>query len=148
MLIKALPHYFNDPYWFVFNELDNIRSCMTKSILLLILSITAFGCYWENEESLYPEPEICDTLFISFAVDIVPILSNNCYTCHSNLNAPEFTNGIAFEDYEDVAASSSLIVGAINRLEGFPQMPKNRDKLDTCLINTIEAWVNQGSLNN
>ena len=121
---------------------------MKKMCLFLILGISTIGCYWENEESLFPESEICDTLSVSFANDIVPILTNNCYTCHSNLNAPDFTNGIAFEEYADVAASAGLIVGAINHQEGFPQMPRNRDKLDTCLINTIEAWVNQGSLEN
>ncbi len=121
---------------------------MNKPFLFLLLWITAFGCYWENEDTVYQEPEICDTLAVSFTEDIIPILSNHCYNCHSNLNAPDFTNGIAFEDYENVAASGNLIVGAINRLEGFPKMPKGADKLDTCLINTIEAWVNQGSRNN
>ncbi len=121
---------------------------MNKKFIFLILWITAFGCYWENEESLYSGPEICDTISVSFSEDIVPILTNNCYTCHSNNNAADFAYGISFEDYEDVAASANLIAGAINHSEGFPQMPRNRDKLEPCLINTFEAWVNQGILDN
>lgn len=121
---------------------------MKKSCIFLIISIAAFGCYWENEETLYPDSAQCDTTAVSFAQDIIPILTNNCYTCHSNVNGPDFAFGITFEDYEDVAASASLIAGAINHREGFPQMPKNREKLDPCLINTFESWVNQGSLNN
>ena len=121
---------------------------MKNTLLYLLIWITAYGCYWEDEETLYPEVEICDTTSGSFADNIIPILSNNCYICHSNLNAPDFANGISFEDYDDVFASSSLIIGAINHADGFPQMPKNSAKLDTCQINTFEAWVNQGGLNN
>jgi cytochrome c5 len=121
---------------------------MKKILLLAAMAIFAVACYWEDEETLYPEPEICDTLDVSFAEDVAPILSNNCYMCHSNANAPDFTFGFSLEDYEDVAAASSLIVDAINHKEGITAMPKNGDKLDTCTINTIEAWVNQGSHNN
>ncbi|MCK4749138.1 MAG: hypothetical protein KAT15_18925 [Bacteroidales bacterium] len=115
--------------------------------LLIIIAFTS-SCNWENEETLFPEPEICDTLDVSFAEDIVPILTNNCYACHSNANAPDFTSGFSLEDYEDVAPVSSFIVGAINHEDGISAMPKDREKLDTCRIITIEAWVNQGSLNN
>ena len=121
---------------------------MNKTPLFLILVFVAFGCYWENEETLFSETLQCDTLSVSFAGDVVPILISNCYDCHSNQNAPDFTFGIAFEDYEDVAASSTQIVGAIKHLDGFPEMPRNRAQLDSCRINIIEAWVNQGSLNN
>ncbi len=121
---------------------------MNKIILFVIIVVTAYGCSWENEEILYPEPEACDTLDASFAQDIVPILTNNCYQCHSNVNGPDFAFGITLEDYEDVSAESSIIVGAINLREGFPAMPKGGEQLDTCQIDIIEAWVNQGSLNN
>ena len=77
-----------------------------------------------------------------------PIIMNNCFSCHSNNNASDFAYGITFEDYEDVAASATLIIGAINHEKGFPEMPKNREKLDPCLIHTFEAWVNQGSFDN
>lgn len=121
---------------------------MEKAIFFMIPLIICTCCYWENEETLYPDSAHCDTTDVSFSQDIVYILTNYCYSCHSNINAPDMAFGIAFEDYEDVAASSSLIIGSINHQEGYPQMPKNKDKLDVCLINTFEAWVNQGSLNN
>jgi hypothetical protein len=121
---------------------------MKKNIIFLLIWMTAYGCYWENEEALYPEEKFCDTSFVSFSEDVLPILTNNCFTCHSNSNAPDFAVGIAFEDHKDVSASASLITGAINHREGFPQMPKNREKLDTCQIITFEAWENQGRLDN
>jgi mono/diheme cytochrome c family protein len=79
---------------------------------------------------------------------VLPILTNHCFTCHSNANAPDFTFGFSLEDHEDVSAASTLIVGAINHNEGFVPMPQGSDQLDSCQIETIEAWVNQGSLNN
>lgn len=121
---------------------------MRKFIILPLILCLIAGCAWENEESLYPEADLCDTLNISYSQDVVTILANNCYSCHSNTNAPDFAQGIAFEDYEDASAYGSTIVGAINHREGFPAMPKGEDKLDTCSISTIEAWVKMGSPDN
>ncbi len=75
-------------------------------------------------------------------------LQTTATSCHSNANAPDFSNGNAFEDYEDASAYASTMVGAINHREGFPAMPKGADKLDTCSIITIEAWANMGAPNN
>jgi len=118
-------------------------------ILLFALSLLFLsGCVWDNVGDLLPMEDLCDTTNISYAGDIVPLLSNNCYLCHSNANAPNFAFGIAWEDYEDVAASSRLILGAIRHEEGYPAMPKNRAMLDSCLILTFEAWYNAGSPDN
>ena len=125
-----------------------IRPMKKLLIVLIAVAVTA-GCSWENEETLYPESQICDTLDVSFALDVLPILTLNCFSCHSNANAPEFTSGFALEDHADVSASSSRIVGAINHNDGFLAMPRGgAEKLDTCSINTIEAWVNSGSPDN
>lgn len=121
---------------------------MKKLILITAVALYVCSCSWENEELLFPETEICDTLDVSFALDVVPILTNNCFACHSNVNAPDFTFGFSLEDYEDVRAASTQIVGAIKHDEGFSPMPRGADQLDSCQIGIVEAWVNQGSLNN
>ena len=121
---------------------------MKKLTIYLLLLVVAAACSWENEETFYPEAENCDTLDVSYAMDIVPVLANNCYSCHSNANAPDFGSGNAFEDHADVSVSSLLIVKVINHLEGVPAMPKNSDKLDDCTISMIESWVNDGSPDN
>ena len=125
---------------------------MKKPILLILLilsgmALTFNSCYWVSEEDFYPMVE-CDTMDVSFSLDVLPILTNNCLGCHSNQNAPSFAFGFALEDHADVAASGSLIVGAITHTEGFSPMPKNQSMLDTCSIKTISAWVNQGSQDN
>jgi hypothetical protein len=106
------------------------------------------GCVWENEEELYPDSGVCDTTMVSFRDDIVPVLSNNCYVCHSNLNGPSFGGGLTFEDHDDVALYSERIIGAINHRDGFQPMPRNAGKLDPCPINLLEAWVNAGAQDN
>lgn len=121
---------------------------MNKLFILIAFITLVSGCYWENEESLFPDYVSCDTLDLSFALDVVPILSNHCYGCHSNANAPAFASGLALEDHEDVSAVSARIAGAINHQNGFLPMPKGQEQLDSCQIRTIESWINQGSLNN
>ena len=117
---------------------------MKDAIIFFLVLILMAGCSWDNEEALYPDMKNCDTLGVSFALDIVPVLSDNCYFCHSNENASEFGQGHAFEDYEDVRAASSTILGAIKHMNGFSPMPKGSGKLDNCSIETFEAWVNAG----
>jgi len=121
---------------------------MIKIFVSIALFLLATGCYWEDIETVFPKDESCDTLDVSFALDVVPILENNCFTCHSNANAPNFASGLRLEDYEDVSIATAQIVGAINHSNGFMPMPQGQEKLDSCQIGTIEAWINQGSLNN
>jgi uncharacterized membrane protein len=116
------------------------------SLLLVPLFFT--GCYWENEETLFPESMGCDTTAVTFSGDVLPVMTDHCFTCHSNLNAPEFAYGITLEDYEDIAASAQLILGAISHQQGYPPMPKGKEQLDSCTILTFEAWVKAGSPDN
>jgi len=118
---------------------------ITTGLFSLILLT---GCVWDNEEEFYPGSGVCDTTSVSFSEDIVPILANNCYSCHSNLNAPGFTNGLALEDYEDIATNAQRIVSAVNHQKGFQPMPKGGAKLDPCPISLIEAWVDTGAPDN
>ena len=120
---------------------------MRNSVFLLLILIGS-GCIWENEETLFPDDSFCDTLDVSYQDDVVPIMVNNCYSCHSNVNAPSFGSGIALEDHEDLAAASPRVLGAVMHQDGFPPMPRNAEKLDTCSIATIHAWVNAGTPDN
>jgi hypothetical protein len=118
----------------------------TGVVLACIILLPA--CVWENLEDLRPDKPDCDTTAVSFSMDIKPILSNNCFGCHSNVNAPSFGGGLSFEDHEDVSANSTRITGAINHKEGFLAMPQGGDKLDPCSIMKFEAWVSAGTPDN
>ena len=121
---------------------------MRKNFIYLLVMVLANACSWEDNETFYRDAENCDTVDVSYSTDIVPVLTNNRYACHSNANAPDFGSGIALENYEDVFASSTLIVKTINHSEGVSAMPKGSEKLDDCTISTFEAWVEEGALEN
>lgn len=89
----------------------------------------------------------CDTANVSYSMQIVPILQNNCYACHSG---PGASSGIDFSNYGAFAgwAGSSYVIGDITHTPGFTGMPYGLPPLSSCEINTILAWIHQGTPNN
>ena len=117
---------------------------------LFVLIVIIFGlnsCVYDSEEALYPSPPLCDTITVSYNLEVNPILSNRCYSCHGNNNMVSVHE---FEGHADLVKflEKNLLLGAIKRLPGFLTMPQGGEKLPACEINIIEAWVNQGKLNN
>jgi len=88
-----------------------------------------------------------DTVNISFANSVKPILTTKCQGCHSGANPAA---GIDFTSYTGVRAqvNNGKLWGAINWNTGFSPMPKNGTKLSFCEIVKIQKWIAQGSPNN
>ena len=112
------------------------------------------GCYYDTEEELYPDSgsTICDTVSVSYANDIVPIVSSKCSnpSCHAGVNAAA---GIPLETYAGVKAyldaDKALFISSIIWDGNASNMPKGASaKMSDCNINTIRAWINAGYLNN
>lgn len=105
------------------------------------------SCYYDNEEELYPST-MCITENMSLQTHIVPILQNNCYSCHSIATAPANRN-VILEGYDELVkyATSGQLVSAIRHESNYP-MPQNAPKLSNCNISKIESWVDAGALNN
>lgn len=89
----------------------------------------------------------CDTTNISFSTDIQPILNTHCVGCHSSSFAAA---GINLDNYTGVKAvvDNGKLYGSITHANGYSPMPKNGNKLDSCSILKVEAWINMGSPNN
>jgi len=122
-----------------------------SSILFLICLTILLGCYNDKEEYLYPKAEVCDTNGVtSYVNTIEPILSKECYKCHSSDNNTNFGGGLNLEGHSNVfaATQNNLLISAIKREAGVSPMPKNATKLSDCKISTIEKWINEGGLNN
>lgn len=116
--------------------------------LMVILSIGS-GCYNDTEEELYGTAA-CNLESLTYSLDVVPILSKNCYTCHSQSNAPGRGAGIVLESYDKlmVAVKNGLLLESITHGPNASPMPKNGLKLSECKINTIRKWIENGALNN
>lgn len=133
----------------------NKKYMKTFSALLLftvaLLSLTTMNsCYFDKEELLYPEN--CDTTDISYSADIVPLLQNSCYSCHSIANAPVSGDGLILEGYTNLVTyinrSGDDLVNSVKQNGKALAMPRGAPKLNNCAIKAIEAWVLQGKLNN
>ncbi|HOW24555.1 MAG TPA: hypothetical protein PK711_02705 [Bacteroidales bacterium] len=89
----------------------------------------------------------CDTINITYALTVRPILQNSCLGCHSGA-AP--SGGIRLETHSDVLAvvNNGKLLGTIRHEQGYSAMPKNGAKLDACYITQIEKWIKNGAPNN
>ncbi|MBK8444459.1 MAG: DUF11 domain-containing protein [Sphingobacteriales bacterium] len=94
-----------------------------------------------------PDTDTCPTDNMSFSQDIAPILSSNCGACHST--AAHLGN-VILDTYTGVKSKvdEGSLLGAIKHQSGFSAMPPSGTMLPECDITKIEAWINQGALNN
>lgn len=121
--------------------------------LLLFLLVTAFvgGCYYDNEEYLYPKIDLsCDTINVTFSKSILPILHTNCLGCHDAADYASMGGNINLEDFTTI---KRLVVGgnfygAVTHNPLRSPMPKGGAKLDTCSITKIKIWIDKGALDN
>lgn len=122
-----------------------ILVCM---LIFSALSFTISGCYYDVEEQLYPaEINPCDTTAVTFSTTIVPLMEQNCYTCHS---ADVNLGGVTVEGYDNiiVLVNNGSLEGSTNHQSGYSPMPQNAPKLTDCNLLKINKWISDGALNN
>ncbi|HLZ89975.1 MAG TPA: hypothetical protein VKQ52_22135 [Puia sp.] len=126
---------------------------MNRKFLLVTLLVSGVvlylaGCSKESEDKL-AGTTTCDTTSVSYSLQIVPILQNNCYACHGQGNTAG-SGGINLSTYTalKVYAGNGYLVGNVTHAPGYIGMPYGLPALPSCEQNTIVAWVHQGALNN
>ncbi len=109
----------------------------------IALSILLVACKTEVVEDLLP----CNTINVTFSETIEPIISNNCYRCHDNSRA---FGGVRLEGYSNVLnyVNNGKLIGVIKHEDGFSTMPQDASKLQDCLIEQLEIWINDGAQDN
>jgi hypothetical protein len=122
---------------------------MQKIIVYLAVflgGILVFRCESKNEEDLFGMT-VCDTSKVTYRTSIEPILRKNCYECHA-INIA--TAGIILEGYDNLIlrVNSGRFPGAVNHLDGYVPMPKDRGMLPECDLAKINIWLNDGAPNN
>jgi hypothetical protein len=55
-----------------------------KKIIIYLLLILSSSCYYDAADLLYPASGVCDTTATSYSLKVVPLLQQQCYSCHLN----------------------------------------------------------------
>lgn len=124
---------------------------MKKLFFILLVAALTGGCYYDNEENLYPVLDRgCDTTAVSFSKTILPIFQTNCYTCHSASQNANSGGSMNLEDFSVIKqlVDLGILYGSVIQDPASKPMPKGGAKLDTCSITKIKIWIDKGALNN
>ena len=132
-----------------------------KPILFATVCVFAAGCYYDSEQSLYPNTTnnnnnntTCDTTNVTYSATIVPILtsggSSSCYSCHAADTYVSLGGNIELDGYANlkIYASNGRLLGAMTHTSGYSSMPKNLPQLSSCDIAKVRVWVRSGIANN
>jgi hypothetical protein len=98
---------------------------------------------WITQGALNSDCTIpCDTLNVSYATGIQPILAQYCYHCHGADDGGAF----ALTTYKQVVnkAKKGVLAGALKHAEGFKPMPSDAVTLPDCKLAAIRNWVKGG----
>lgn len=117
-------------------------------VITILFAVGLTGCYYEIEEELYGLPGPCDISSVNYTNTVTGILqSYGCLGCHSGVSA---SGSIRLDSYNNVKlqADNGRLYGAINHNAGYKPMPQGGNKMLSCDINKIKAWIDAGSPNN
>ncbi len=134
-------------------QIKNISKSRASIVFLAILSFTIInlavsGCYYDNEEVLYPSlGNQCDTTNVTYSKTIAPLISDNCGACHGT-NYKSNGNGIRLDNYNDLVAKIDQVIGAVNYNSKYIPMPRNTAKLNDCKLKKLTIWYQAGAPNN
>ncbi len=115
-----------------------IKTLLIVAYFLLIFGIN--GCYFDNEEELYPNTN-CDTNQVTFSNTISPLIANSCATtgCHVAGNGR-----VLLTNYAEI---KTAINGVEKRTITDKDMPVS-GPLSACDISKLQKWIDDGAPNN
>lgn len=119
---------------------------MKKLTFFFSLVFLLASCDYDVAEELYPA-DGCNTRNLSYSMDIVKIIDDNCYRCH---DAQNNQGNVTLEGYDKIKvyADNGKLLGTIRHDDGFQAMPQDAGKIDDCSIKKIEQWIEDGAENN
>ena len=118
---------------------------LIRPVIITILLLFLSSCYYDVTET----PP--DNTVVSFALDIQPILTTNCTSCHPPLVFPNLTTGNSYNAItNDVYIVPNDLDASVlyQKLLGNPNVMPPSGALPTSEINLIKSWIEQGALNN
>ncbi len=130
---------------------------LKKTVFGLLLTVFLLagmgGCSYDNLAELHPELECDPTVPVSFANDIVPIMSGSCSSLSASCHGPDNFNNALLNDYAGVKTQvdngkliSSITWDGVATQSMMPSGSSN--KIEDCSIGKIERWIAAGAPNN
>jgi len=100
------------------------------------------SCAYLKKDVVVPPCTLPDS--VSYARDVQPVISANCYACHSTASN---ISGILLDSYDRLKAyaQSGQLYGAISHSPGYRPMPDGGQQLPTCTIELIKKWIDSGT---
>ena len=88
----------------------------------------------------------CDLESVTFSVIVAPIIDTKCAGCH---DADSPSAGLSLVTYDQIAAiaNDGSLLSSLRGTDGFSLMPDGGPALNSCAIDQIEAWINNGAPN-
>lgn len=124
---------------------------LSSVLMLLVVSAALHSCSKANETALQQESNLtCDTVGMKFKADVLPILTDNCFSCHSAQTYLSSGSNLNYEDFGtlEMEVTNGNLLNAIQHTGSVTPMPLNLPQLSDCEINKIRDWINNGAQNN
>ncbi len=116
----------------------------TKMMLLFCSLVLAGGCYYDNEEELYPFA-FCDTTNVTWSADIQPLAQTKCAIsgCHAPGGQPPDLS--TYDGFKAQADGGRIMARVIDKT---PSVMPSTGPLPACDQLKIKQWLEDGAPQN
>jgi hypothetical protein len=125
-------------------ERRTIERMVARAVWTLLLGVALTGCYYDNEEELYPFGG-CNTSNVTWSGTIQPLITTRCATpgCHVQGGQPPNLGTYA-------AVKAQVDAGRIKAraIDGSPSFMPPSGKLPSCDIVALNTWLAAGAPEN
>lgn len=123
-----------------------MKNTILLAMSMVMLSMVLVGCYYDNEEQLYPNSgntNTPDTGVVSYTTTIAPLIATNCATpgCHA-------AGGLSpnLSTYQGVFNARDRVNARAVNLNPTPMPPSGA--MSPANRNALSKWITAGALNN
>lgn len=124
----------------------NYKVNKISQILVVVVVFALVATMSSCEKNTFTPPKINTVDTLHFQVDIQPIFSTNCLSCHGATKAPDLRDGKAFQaltkgGFINLPGETSLLY---TKMTGSDHSPRSSDADKQKVL----IWINQGAHNN
>lgn len=130
---------------------ENLITKKLMKRIFIYLAITCLSavifnsCYYDSEEELFKfSTSACDSINVTYALTIAPIIQTNCTSCHSGASP---SGNLGLQNFTEVVAGVNN-KNLYNRITSTASPMPPAGLMDECKIKQIKKWINAGLLNN